>query len=135
MISNSRIIRALMVLAALLCLALGIVGVFVPGLPTTVFIILAAWFAAKGSPRLLAWLENHRLFGAMIRDWRLHGAVSRRAKWSASIAMVLSILLLFLIKQPLWILELASFCMLVVAIWLWRRPETPGAPPPKELER
>ena len=77
---------ALLALAAT-CLLLGVIGVVVPGLPTTPFILLAAWAAARSSPRLHAWLLQHRLFGPMVRDWQNGGTVSRRAKWSATIAM------------------------------------------------
>ncbi len=61
-----------------LCLALGVIGIFVPGLPTTVFILMAGWAAARSSPRFHNWLEGHPLFGPMLRDWRKHGAVGGR---------------------------------------------------------
>lgn len=117
------VVRGLMLLAALLCLALGIVGIFVPGLPTTVFILLAAWFAARGSPRLLAWLERHPVFGAMIRNWRADRSVSRRAKWSASLTMALCAAILFIAPVPRWAAGLSTAIMLAVAVWLWMRPE------------
>ncbi len=66
---------------ALLCLGLGIVGVFLPGLPTTVFILMASWAAARSSPRIHAWLHRHKLFGPMLRNWEAGGYVSRRAKY------------------------------------------------------
>ena len=129
---DNLIIRSLMLLGALACLALGVIGIFVPGLPTTVFILLAAWFASRGSPRLSAWLENHRLFGAMIRDWRANRTVSRRAKWSASIMMTLCSGVMFLTTSRLWIAAAGSLIMLVVAIWLWLRPE-PLKPVPSTM--
>ena len=59
-------------------------GVLLPGLPTTEFVLLAAWAASRSSPRLSAWLDNHRLFGPLLRDWRNGGVVSRRSKLLAS---------------------------------------------------
>lgn len=115
--------RGFFLLLALAFLTLGILGVFIPGLPTTVFILLAAWAAAKGSPRLLSWLENHRLFGAMIRDWRAGGTVSRKAKWSATLMMSLCAVILFATTDKAWVAEFVSLIMLAVLIWLWRRPE------------
>jgi len=56
-------VRWLLLALALLSLATGIVGIFLPGLPTTVFILIAAWAAARSSPRLHAWLWRHKLFG------------------------------------------------------------------------
>lgn len=63
------LVRWLLTAFALLCLVLGVVGVFVPGLPTTVFILMAAWAAARSSPRLYRWLWFHPLFGPMLRNW------------------------------------------------------------------
>lgn len=121
--SNNPLIRALMLLGALICLGLGVLGIFLPGLPTTVFILLAAWFAARGSPKLSAWLEHHRVFGAMIRDWRAHRAVSRRAKWSASLMMAACAIVMFLTLPSKLAALGGSLVMLIVAVWLWLRPE------------
>ena len=78
------LVRGILLVFAIFNLALGIVGIFVPGLPTTVFILLAAWAAAKSSPPLYRWLWNHRLFGPMLQNWASGGCVSRKAKWTAS---------------------------------------------------
>lgn len=109
---------------AVLSLALGFLGIFLPILPTTPFILLAAWAATRSSPRLLAWLERHRLFGEMLRDWRRGGVVSRKAKWAATITMSLSALLMLLTVSKWWATACAIACMGSVLVWLWRRPET-----------
>ncbi len=108
---------------AVLSLVLGFVGLFLPILPTTPFILLAAWAAARSSPRMLAWLENHRLFGQMLRDWRQGGVVSRKAKWGATTVMSLSAVFLFFTVPKLWAAASAIACMAAVLVWLWRRPE------------
>lgn len=111
----------------LLCLAgvfllLGVIGIFVPGLPTTVFILMAAWAAARSSPRFLTWLENHRLFGPMLCDWRQNRSVSRRAKWSASLTMGCCAAILFLVTS-VWHALAVTTIMAAVLAWLWLRPE------------
>jgi uncharacterized membrane protein YbaN (DUF454 family) len=117
------LLRQLLLLLACISLATGIIGIFVPGLPTTVFVLLAAWAAARSSSRLYGWLLYHRLFGPMIINWHQGGFVSRRVKWSASISMLLCALIAYwLISQP-WVQLLAIGSMLVVCIWLWLRPE------------
>jgi uncharacterized membrane protein YbaN (DUF454 family) len=119
----SPVLRGLLLLFALACLALGAIGVFVPGQPTTVFILMAGWAAARSSPRFSAWLESHRLFGAMLRNWRETRSVSRRAKWSASLMMALCAAILFLGASRPLLAEGITALMAVVLVWLWRRPE------------
>jgi uncharacterized protein len=116
-------VRYLLLAFAAVCVALGVIGIFVPGLPTTVFILLAGWAAARSSPRFSAWLESHATFGPMIRDWRERGAVSRRAKITATIVMTISSVILFLTASRAWVAEAITAVMAVVLFWLWRRPE------------
>jgi uncharacterized protein len=116
-------LRYLLLVFAALCVALGIIGIFVPGLPTTVFILIAGWAAARSSPRFAAWLENHETFGPMIRDWRERGAVSRRAKISATVVMAISSVILFLTTSRVWLAETITAVMALVLMWLWFRPE------------
>lgn len=60
--------------------ALAILGLVIPGLPTTPFVLLAAWAANRGSPRLHRWLYQHRQLGPVLRDWDQQRAVRPRAK-------------------------------------------------------
>lgn len=70
----------LFVFAGLLFLGIGAVGVFVPLLPTTPFLLLAAACFLRSSERLYQWLMNHRLFGNYIRNYREHRAMSLPSK-------------------------------------------------------
>jgi uncharacterized membrane protein YbaN (DUF454 family) len=70
----------LFVLAGLLFLGIGAVGVFVPLLPTTPFLLLAAACFLRSSDRLYQWLMNHRIFGNYIRNYREHRAMSLPSK-------------------------------------------------------
>jgi uncharacterized protein len=108
---------------ALACLVLGIVGAFLPVLPTTPFLLVAAWAGSKGWPRLEAWLIDHPRWGPPIRRWRDHRAVPRSAKWAASATMLLSTALLALSQAPAALKIGVPLFMLCVAWWLWRRPE------------
>lgn len=117
------VLRYLLLAFAVLCITLGVIGIFVPGLPTTVFILMAGWAAARSSPRFSARLESHRLFGPMLRDWRENRAVSRRAKWSATVMMTICAVILFLTASRPWLAEAITALMAVVLMWLWRRPE------------
>ena len=116
-------VRWLLQAFAVLCLVMGAIGVIVPGLPTTVFVLMAAWAAARSSPRLYRWLWNHRLFGPLLRNWAQGGCVSRRAKWSATLMMALSTVVMLLTVSHPWVVALAIGSMVCVLAWLWRRPE------------
>jgi uncharacterized membrane protein YbaN (DUF454 family) len=120
-----RGVRWLWLLLAYAALALGVVGIFVPGLPTTPFVLLAAFAAARGSERLHAWMLAHRMYGPMIRDWQAHGAVGRRAKYWALGSMAACALIFFLTAPRVWMAALGSAIMAVVGAWLWLRPEPP----------
>ena len=108
---------------ALACVALGMLGIVLPGLPTVPFLLVAAWAGGRGWPALEIWLLNHRRHGPAIRRWRDHGAVPRRAKWSATAMMLASATVLTLSALPLWIKLAVPAFMACVAVWLWRRPE------------
>ncbi|WPB57479.1 YbaN family protein [Xylophilus sp. GOD-11R] len=108
---------------AVLCLVLGLIGAVVPGMPTTVFILMAAWAAARSSPRLHAWLMRNRVFGPMLLNWQNGGTVSRRAKWSATATMALCGVVVGYTVHRRWAATLSIICMALVLAWLWRRPE------------
>ena len=108
---------------ALACLALGVLGAFLPVLPTTPFLLVAAWAAGKGWPQFEAWLLAHPRFGPPIRRWRDHRAVPRSAKWAASLTMLVSATLLAASNAPLAAKLAVPAFMAMVAWWLWRRPE------------
>ncbi|HET7655913.1 MAG TPA: YbaN family protein [Luteimonas sp.] len=110
-------------LLAWAALALGMIGIVVPGLPTVPFVLLSAYAAARGSEKLHAWLLAHRRFGPMIRDWQAEGAVSRRAKWLATAMMALAAVVMFLTVPEWWMAATGTAIMAVVDLWLWRRPE------------
>ena len=115
-------------LLAYVSLGLGIVGLFLPLLPTTPFLLLAAYAASRGSQRLHLELLQHPQFGPVIRDWQAEGTVSRRTKWSATFAMLVCALVLLLVMfvtgpHAWWKVAVPIACMAVVYAWLWLRPE------------
>ncbi len=128
---SPRVPRWLWLTLAYVSLAIGLIGLLVPGLPTTVFVLIAAWAAARGSERLHRWLLTHPRFGNAIGDWQRHGAVSRRGKWAATIAMAVCSVICFLTVPRLWMAVLGTAIMAAVALWLWRRPEPPPAGEPQ----
>ena len=115
--------RWLLMTLAFVSLVLGLIGLFLPALPTVPFILLSAWAAARSSPRLLAWLEGHHTFGPMLAEWRCAGVVRRRAKWLATLSMGASAVFMLLTLPNRWVALVLIACMASVLVWLWRRPE------------
>lgn len=102
---------------------LAIIGAILPGMPTTVFLILAAWASSKGWPQMDAWLLNHPKYGLTLRSWRENGTVPRKAKWLASIMMFISAIVMLFTSAPFLVKVFTNLTMLAVAIWLWLQPK------------
>jgi uncharacterized membrane protein YbaN (DUF454 family) len=122
MSTTSKLARLLFGLLAYISLGIGLIAIVVPGLPTTEFILLAAWAATKSSPRLSAWLENHRLFGSILRNWRNGKVIARRAKVSATVSMLLCAGLMLVMLDHGWPIYLAIAGMSLGNLWIWSRP-------------
>lgn len=120
--------RILFGLLAYVSLGIGLVAIVIPGLPTTEFILLAAWAATKSSPRLSAWLENHRLFGPILSNWRNGKIIARRAKVSATVSMLLCATLMLVMLDHGWPIYLAIAGMSLGNLWIWSRPERLAQP-------
>ncbi|MBI6618928.1 YbaN family protein [Pseudomonas corrugata] len=119
----AKFTQLLFALLAYASLAIGLVAIVVPGLPTTEFILLAAWAATRSSPRLSAWLENHRLFGPMLHNWHNGKVIARRAKVGATASMLLCAGLMLVILDHRWPVYLALAGMGLGNLWIWSRPE------------
>ena len=96
--------KTLCIILGSISLALGILGIFLPLLPTTPFLLLTAALYFKGSPRLYNWLLNHRHFGPYIRNFRENKAIPLRAKVISLVLMWGTMLycIFFLIPLP-WV--------------------------------
>ncbi len=101
----------------------GFIGIFLPVLPTTVFMILALWAFSNGSERFHQWLYNHPRFGPPLQDWEERGVIPLKGKVTAVAVMSLSALyLVFLSEAPVWAIAAAITCMVCVAIYVVSRP-------------
>ena len=84
-------VRALLWICGVLALVTGAIGVFLPGLPTTPFVILAAACFMRASPRAHAWLLHNRTFGPLLQEWETHHSLPRRIKRIAIVTMTLTV--------------------------------------------
>jgi uncharacterized protein len=108
---------------AYVCVGLAMLGVFLPGLPTVPFLLLAAWAASRGSARLHRWLYDHPRFGRILIDWEQKRAVSRRSKVVAVVLLSSSwLIMLWRVGSPSLLLAMALLFM-AVGTFVVTRPE------------
>lgn len=132
MSSRPTLLQQLYIVLAALLFVLGLLGVFLPLLPTTPFMLAAIALASRGSPRFAAWIRAHRYAGPAIRDWERERAISRRSKTVAVAMLLISALVVWwhIDYRPLAVGVTAGLCL--VALFLTTRP-TPG--PTQNLKR
>lgn len=110
-------------IVGVVCLAVGVAGVILPGLPGTVFLLIALWAFSRSSHRLHLWLYNHPRFGQGLRAWHRHRVIPTRAKIAAVVAMsVAATALLVSFPERIWIPGLGIAVMATVASWIVTRP-------------
>lgn len=107
---------------AYLFAALAVIGIFVPGLPTTPFVLLAAWAADRGSERMHAWLHNHPRLGPPLREWHEQRAVSTRAKALSVGLLTLSWISMLWLGVSRWALLFLGVLFLAVGGFVATRP-------------
>lgn len=117
---------------AVLAIILGIIGLLLPIMPTVPFLLVAAWAGGKGWPILEEKLLSHPKYGPQIIAWRQHGVVRRRPKVIASVMMCGSATMLSLSPVPILLKVTVIGIMLMVATWLWLRPEAEPVTPSTE---
>lgn len=114
--------------SGLICLLLALIGIPLPLLPTTPFVLLAAFCFSKSSPRFHQWLLNNRIFGPMIHDWESYGVIPKKAKILATVMMLTMVSYpLFFRDLPLWAVCSVVVVVIVALSYIWSRPSYPKA--------
>jgi len=117
-------IRLLWTFVGIVFLAIGAIGVVLPLLPTTPFLLLAAYCFARSSPRLHGWLLDHPSFGPLINNWEQYGSIDRRSKRIAMIVILFTLGITLAIGAPWWALASQAVVLAIVTTFILTRPET-----------
>ena len=110
--------RMILISLGWLCVSLGFIGIFVPGIPTTIFLIIALWAFTKSSKKLRNWLLNHKRFGPILNNWQQHKVVPRRAKILMVVLMSLASILFYYSLQNLYLTIGLVIILVLVAIYV-----------------
>ncbi|HSM29402.1 MAG TPA: YbaN family protein [Woeseiaceae bacterium] len=122
----SRTARVAWLAVGFLCLALGAIGIALPLLPTTPFILVAAVAFARSSERLHFWLVNHHVFGSLIDNWHRHGAISRRAKVVSVASMAALPVISLALAAPAVVVVVQVVVLGAAAAFVLSRPDPPA---------
>ncbi len=123
MVSQAK--RIVLIVIGVVSLALGALGVFLPLLPTTPFILVSAFAFANSSEKLHQWLLDHNVFGPLIANWRSHGAISRRTKTVSLVSMAAIIGVSLLLGVPTHVIVIQAVVLTASAIFIVTRPLPP----------
>ena len=112
--------------ALLLCgyifVALGVIGIVLPVMPTTVFFILALACFSNASPKLAKWLLCHPRFGCSLRQWQTHKIIPLKAKIFASTSMAISYAILIVLSPAAWLACVVGSIKIAVVSYIFSRP-------------
>jgi uncharacterized protein len=124
---DSPLVRGLLIAAGATCVALGVLGIFLPLLPTTPFMLLAAACFARSSRRFHEWLLSNRTFGPLILEWEKHRSIPRRTKLTAIalMSLTMAVSIVFFVELG-WLQVLLAALGVLLAIWMYRIPSRGG---------
>ena len=104
------------------CIGMAYIGVIVPGIPFSIFLVMAAWAFAKSSKRMHDWLYNHKYFGPFLTNWTQKQVFPTKGKYAMILVMSSSLVFLWFstgnLKAVLW----SGVFMALVAVWAWKFP-------------
>lgn len=117
-------LRLVLQLFGTLCVVAGVIGLFVPLWPTTIFMILALWAFARSSPRLHNWLLTHPRFGPTLQAWERHGAIPAWAKLLAVASLGASLALVVVAVHSRVVIGIVAAFFAMLILYILTRPNS-----------
>ncbi|WP_071990277.1 DUF454 family protein [Yersinia pseudotuberculosis] len=114
--------RWLLIALGWLAVVLGTLGVVLPLLPTTPFLLLAAWCFARSSPRFHHWLLYRSWFGSYLRTWQQHRALPSGTKWKAVLVTVMTFAVSLWLVKIWWVKGMLLLMLIVLLTFMLRMP-------------
>jgi len=122
MVTISEVKRFLWKVLGLVSLGMAYVGLITPGIPYSCFVVFAAYCFAKGSPKMHAWLYNHKIFGPFLTNWNEKRVFPTKMKFFMLAMMSSSLTIMYFTNVPARGIIYTGIFMCLVAIWAWRFP-------------
>jgi uncharacterized membrane protein YbaN (DUF454 family) len=119
-------IRVIWLVVGILALALGGLGVVLPLLPTTPFVLVAAFAFANSSDTLHQWLLDHNIFGPLIANWQRYGAISRPTKVLSLLSMLAVLVISLVMAVPTFVIAVQALVVGVCSLFIISRPLPPS---------
>ncbi len=123
MVIKNRLLRTILFILGFCSVAAGIVGIFLPLIPTTPFILFAAWCFVRSSHRAHQWLYRQPLLGQALVDWDKHRTISRSTKRLAVITILISCSLIWFKVANIWVKGFVTILLLSVVIFITQQKE------------
>lgn len=121
--ARNPVLRYLLLVCGFISLGLGIVGIFLPIMPTTPFILLAAACFARSSTRFYNWITSHPRYGKMVADYLAGRGLPRKTKLLAISLLWLSIIFACFLVDFAWARVAMLLTAIAVSVYIWRLPE------------
>lgn len=116
--------KTLWLILGFISLAFGYIGFIVPGIPFSIFLVMAAYCFSKSSERMHKWIYNHKYFGTFLTNWTQKKVFPTRGKYAMVMVMSSSLVLLWFTTGNIKAVAWSGGCMALVAIATWRYPGT-----------
>lgn len=121
--NKSRFVRSILISFGWVGVLLGVIGLFVPVMPSTVFFIFALWAFSNGSERFHYWLYHHKQFGPPLRAWHEHRAIPVKAKLFAVLGMAFSLVItIFATAEGSLVPPIYALVMVIASTYILSRP-------------
>lgn len=124
MVKFHSIKRTLWFILGILSVGMAYVGVVVPGIPYSTFVVLAAYCFAKSSPKMHSWLYSHKLFGPFLIGWSEKRIFPQKLKYFMLVTMSSSLAMMWFTTHNIKAIIWTGGFMILVAIWAWRYPRS-----------